>query len=241
MAERSKQEALAALSGSPLIVLDLTPATDVTYDGSSGFLVGDVPGGILEGVPCRSWGANLKSVVESAAGYVTIEFDETGQGYAYANQAYLTTAAGWYWEAVGDFDIYGKFGRTGAGDAQRSVAVLAGRLDDGGTLNSVVSMESLGWTDTSGKPCGSARGLSTAVALYTAGAAVADPIWLRIKRVGQTVTWEDSTDGVAWNTRITRTLDAAGSQCWLGVFFGGTGGAGNLIRCLKLHVEYHAP
>lgn len=224
--------------GASPTAIDETPDADVTYNGATGFAVGDAPGGCVEGVALANW-AMFNSLVEDVAtGCLTFDVTQAGQNYPWIDQAFIENAPGVYWEAIGDFDFYFHVESLNGGDAQRLAAACAGRADDGGALASCVSMTMSGWNATTGKPIVGAKPLN-ATSLYT-GAAVGWDIWLRITRTGREIRWRESVNGTDWTDRVgPRDLDCAGAQCRLGMFFGSNGSASDVYRVKRFVASYY--
>lgn len=211
--------------------IDYTPgAADISYSESGGVLSG--AGGVFHGWKVANWGLTNSLAESNANNNIawSANISSLGQKYAYYYQDWINNVPQIYKEVKGDFELIAKFkANSGGNDNQRSPAIYFGVLDDDGTFHRTVSFETLGWSTADFKPTVGMR-FVTGVAQYQ-GSNIGT-VWLKLKRVGDLITWSDSTDGSSYTERISRKVDP-GNVGRLGFGFGGDGGTD-----VRAQIEY---
>ena len=233
MADVSAARVYGAPSGVAEESIDLTPGVDVVYDGSSGILVGDVPGGAIEGWKVDNWG-EFSSIIEVAASNrieVVTAIAPTNRLLG-DNKQLFTVQPGFYKDVQGNLDFQVKSYSPSPVEANKGLGIVVGTPDSAtANLNySTWRMILRGRRTTTNarlydRICGNDQNRLLQSAPEQAWSS---EMWMRIMRDGTDIkNYYKILDGDAWTERasVTGFGDTIGFIARMGIYFGGvTGG-----------------
>lgn len=211
-------------------VLDLTPDTTVSYDGSSGTLVGDVAGGILEGWKVNNW-AGFTGIEENAGGYVDLQGNESGNFRMDILNGWLTDAPYIYLDCdPGDLYLQILTQTAGGGNlaqpAHSQICIGWGHPDNlDKTYDHINGMAWGSWTTSTGKFEAVISRPGTSPNGFVSGAAYsyAAQRSMRVERVDARCRWLYD-NAAAWSELLGaggRDIDVGGAVCRLCIGLGG--------------------